>query len=130
MTDADGGERIGRWTRAGSAVIGPMPAPGGSVRVTIEGAAARRDGRAHQIVAVVPPWNGPPLELRVENEFTRTAGLLQRPNHGTDDEPIGLYRIEGRWPYDPAAAGIRGFDADLGVLLHRLRIETLPPTVP
>ncbi len=126
MALADGGERTGRWTRAGSAVIGPVPAPGGAVRITIEGAAARRDGRTHQIVAIVPPWDGPPLELRVEQGFTQTAGVLRRPERETDGEPTGRYRIEGRWPYDPAAAGIRGFDADLGVLLHRLRIESLP----
>lgn len=126
MTDADGGERIGRWTRAGSAVIGPAPAPGGSVHVTIEGAAARLDGQTHQIVVIVPPWRGPPLEIRVEQGFTRAEGVLRRPEQESDDNPTGLYRIEARWPYDPAAAGIRGFDADLGVLLHRLRIETLP----
>jgi len=96
------------------------------VRIKLEGAAGRRDGRTHQVVTVVPPWGGPGLALRVEQEFTRVTGVLDRPSATPGGEPTGLYRIEARWPYDPAAAGIRGFETDLGVLLHRIRIESPP----
>lgn len=128
IKDSDGGIRTGRWTRVASAVIGPVPRSGGAVRVTIEGGAARDDGRDHQILSVIPPWNGPALDLRFGNGLTRAEGVLRRPSDSESNSDVtGPYRLEPRWPYNPADAGIRGFDPDLGILICRIRLETPAP---
>lgn len=112
-----------QWTREESAVIGPLPPPGGRVRVVLEGAAVRQDERPSQVIRVVPPWNGEGLDLVVNNEYTLVEGVLERPATDRDDpRPTGVYRLEPRWPYDPASVGIPGFHSDLGILLHRIRI--------
>ncbi|WP_028572285.1 hypothetical protein [Desulfonatronum lacustre] len=124
---APNGDRLpARWTREGSAVIGPLPAPGEAVRIEMVAGAARRDDQAHQVVTITPPWPGPALELRVENTHTGVSGLLRRPrNADSPEDRTGQYVLTTHDPYDPAQYDIRGFDADLGVLLHRIRIEAV-----
>ncbi len=124
ITLDDGTRLPAQWSRTGSAVIGPVPAPGETVDITIEAAASRIDGHNKQVIMVVPPWGGKSLELTVDNEYCIVGGTLQRPADDDGyDEPTGRYLLQPRWPYDPASVGIRGFEKDLGILLHRIRIE-------
>ncbi|MDZ4199244.1 MAG: hypothetical protein U1E27_08170, partial [Kiritimatiellia bacterium] len=131
LTGPDGSALPAQWTRSGSAVVGPVPLPGGSVRLVLEAAAARRDGRTNQTVRIVPPWGGPGLDLSIDQRYTRVEGILVRPEFDPElGSQTGLYRIDVQWPYDPSDAGISGFDRDLGVLLHRIRIERTAGLIP
>lgn len=114
------------WTRQGSTVIGPVPDPGQSLLVELTASAARRGALDHQVMIITPPWDGPPLELRVENAHTVIRGELHRPAHAIDaPSQTGKYVLTSRHPYDPSLEDIRGFEPDLGVLLHRIRMEVV-----
>lgn len=115
-----------RWSRENSGVIGPLPLPGNSITVELIGAASRDDGVAGQNLLLTPPWDGPALRLAFSNDMTRVTGQLVRP--ATAAAPAGatgLYRLNAEHPYNPAKAGIRGYESDLGVRLHSITI-TLP----
>lgn len=115
-----------QWTREGSAVIGPVPAPGKSVEVFVVAAACRSDGVEGQQLMIYPPWDADPLLLAVSNGYTEASGRLRMPE-GTDRfDRTGRYKLAARAPYDPSGAGIQGFRSDLGVLLHRIRIRPVP----
>ncbi len=124
---APDGERLpATWTRQGSAIIGPIPPPGQSVQVELTAGAHRSGGLDHQIMIITPPWDGPPLEMRVENPHTVVTARLQRPaDFDHLSETTGKYTLTSRYPYDPSTQGIQGFASDLGVLLHRIRIEVV-----
>ena len=47
-----------RWSREGSGIIGPLPLPGSTVKIQIEGEAARDDGVEMQILRIVPALAG------------------------------------------------------------------------
>jgi hypothetical protein len=104
-------------------LLGPVPDVGMSVRVIVEGGACREDGRQDQVLRVHPPWGGESAELVLSNSWTRAEGILTRENDTPSQATTGAYRLTSAYPYDPAAAGIRGFDSDLGALIHRIRIE-------
>lgn len=115
-----------RWTREGSAIIGPVPEPGQSVLVELTAGAYRSGEKDHQVMIISPPWQGPSLELRVENSHTLVRGILHRPEQAQSFQmPTGQYTFTSRYPYDPETEGIHGFEPDLGVLLHRVRIQTV-----
>lgn len=116
-----------RWSREGSQIVGPVPKPGQSVRIAVAAAASRDDGEAGQLLLLNPPWGGPPLELAVSNDLTRVEGTLTRPSGDTASlPPTGLYTIKAGKPYNPAKAGIRGYNRDLGARIHAISIEALP----
>jgi hypothetical protein len=126
---AEDGRRLrAAWSREGSGIVGPVPPPGGSVRLELQAAAARRDGSAGQVLKVVPPWGGRPLELTVGNAFTVASGLLARPAGSTGYQgATGVYRLYAANPYNPKNAGIKGFRKDLGALVHRVSMEMSMP---
>lgn len=127
LTAPDGSRLRAYWTRQGSTVIGPVPEPGQSVIVELTAGASRRGDLDYQVMIVSPPWNGPPLELRVANHHTVARGILHRPEYVDAPSHTGEYVLTSQHPYDPAQEGIRGFDPDLGVLLHRIRMEVVQP---
>jgi hypothetical protein len=112
-----------RWSREGSGVIGPVPLPGQTVRIVIEAAASRDDGVDGQALRIIPPWGGEGLALSVSNDYCSVSGLLLRPLDKKDTGlRTGIYRVSADKPYDPAKAGIKGYDADLGARIHRISI--------
>lgn len=112
------------WSRQGSGVIGPIPAAGRTVHVTITAAASRDDGIAGQVLRIHPPWGDPALSLTISNDLTTAHGILARPTTSRDSLPAtGLYSFDAIMPYDPAKAGIRGYDKDLGARIHSITIE-------
>lgn len=127
LTAPDGSRLRAYWTRQGSTVIGPVPEPGQSVIVELTAGASRRGDLDYQVMIVSPPWNGPPLELRVANHHTVARGILHRPEYVDAPSHTGEYVLTSQHPYDPAQEGIGGFDPDLGVLLHRIRMEVVQP---
>ncbi len=117
-----------RWTRQGSKVVGPVPLPGQAVSVQLTAGAYRGDALDHQVILVEPPWGGDALELRVENPYTVVSGTLRRPKSDVEAaSATDVYTLKSQHPYNPEAAGIRGFHGDLGVLLHRIRIHVECP---
>lgn len=115
-----------RWSREGSGLIGPVPAPGGSIRITLAAAASRDDGISGQVFQITPPWSGPILTLTVGNDLTRVSGELTRPSSGKDGvAETGVYTLHAESPYNPAKVGISGYPSDLGARIHSIRIELL-----
>jgi hypothetical protein len=115
----DGVRVPAEWSREGSGIIGPVPSATGAVRMTIW-AASGRD--RVQPMRVQPPWPADPVAFGVPAAFTNIELIL----HRSDDAPLqptGVYRLSSPTPYDPAGEGIKGFASDLGVLVHRIRIE-------
>jgi hypothetical protein len=126
LTAPDGSRLPARWTRQGSAVIGPVPPPGEKVTIVLTAAATRMDDKNHQIMTITPPWDGPALNLRIANAHDVVQGVLHRPQDA--DFPggsTGEYTLTAMHPYNPEIAGIHGFARDLGVLLHRVRMEVI-----
>ena len=112
------------WSREGSGIIGPVPPPGGSVRIRVDATAERHDGLNHQTLRFHPPWDGEALSLTVSNSFTSVSGELSRPSSQTNDvSRTGIYRIYADTPYSPRKVGITGFSDDLGALIHLIRME-------
>ncbi len=115
-----------RWSREGSGLIGPVPAPGGSMRITLAAAASRDDGIDGQVFQITPPWGGPILTLTVSNDLTWVSGDLTRPASGKDGvTETGVYTLHAESPYNPAKTGITGYPSDLGARIHSIRIELL-----
>lgn len=112
------------WSQQGSGVVGPMPAPGQSVKITITGDAARDDGISGQTIQVRAPWGGPKLALTLGQNLTTTSGILLRPaDANTNASPTGIYFLYTKTPYDPAKSGIKGYPPDLGARIHSITIE-------
>jgi len=114
-----------RWSREGSGVVGPVPLPGKAVKIIVDAAASRDDGIDGQVLKIVPPWGGEILALSVSNDYCSVSGLLLRPPDNKKDVNLktGIYRISADKPYDPARAGIKGYESDLGARIHKIRIE-------
>ncbi len=112
-----------RWSREGSAIIGPVPLAGQTIRITLEAAASRDDGLPGQILKITPPWQGAGLALMVSNDFTQVSGVLTRPTNSPDAPPTGIYTLSSDTPYDPAKIGIHGYPNDLGARIHLLKME-------
>lgn len=115
-----------RWSREGSALIGPLPPPGGSVAISVAAAASRDDHGSGQVLVLHPPWEGDGLRLAVSNSLTLASGVLTRPATATGKPAgTGIYHFHAEFPYDPAQAGIRGYENDLGARIHSITITTL-----
>lgn len=114
------------WSREGSGIIGPIPAKGASVEATID---AQWDSPSadwpEQTLLVTPPWGGEPLRLTASKERRALTGQLHRPAHDLDRPATGVYTFNVTRPYDPQGFGIRGYDADLGVVIQRIRLEPI-----
>ncbi len=120
--DEDGNVLPVDWSRQNSGVIGPLPEPGG--RVTVEmWALSGQEGRA-QILHVSPPWGGVPGELVVEPAFALYRLEMVRPADDVLEAPTGVFQLTVPTPYDPSTVGIHGFEPDLGVMVHRIRITS------
>jgi hypothetical protein len=120
------------WTRAGSGIVGPVPPPGGRVTFRAEGTWTPpvADGPERGL-HVSPPWGGASLRLGFPAGDTVAQGELVRPADDAERAATGTYEFRAERPYDPAAHGLRGYPADLGVLLRRviIRIEPGGPIV-
>ncbi|MBA4388443.1 MAG: hypothetical protein C0404_10715 [Verrucomicrobia bacterium] len=132
MIDLQDGTSVpAQWSRQGSGVIGPVSRPGGTVQITLEGTAGRADGEDKQILRFVPPWEGSNAVLTIGKGFTNVTATLRRPDGEAGDGSLtGTYRIYAELPYTPAKVGIRGYQHDLGALLHSIRIEVLSSNSP
>ncbi|MEI6564161.1 MAG: hypothetical protein WCO42_07645 [bacterium] len=115
-----------RWSREGSGIVGPIPKAGQTVRITLEAAASRDDGLPGQVLKIQPPWGGPVLSLAVSNDLTRISGIITRPANSQPVPVTGVYWLSSASPYDPAKAGIGGYETDLGARIHLIVIETNP----
>jgi len=115
-----------QWSREGSGIVGPVPRPGESVKISVVAVTGRTNPVETQTLIFQPPWQGEPLALTVGHGFTDTSGVLTR-SAGAQNEALrtGTYRIYSANPYDPLKDGIRKFDNDLGALIHRIRIECI-----
>ncbi len=112
-----------QWSRAGSAVVGPVPGPGEVLRIRAQGVSGGR--------------NPAPRTLYLEDEQGRRSPpmpfgdewndvqVLWSPAPGVEG-PTTVYRLRVDALYDPASDGLRGYPRDLGMLLHRMDIEVIP----
>ena len=124
LTDEAGNRVPADWSREGSGVVGPVPPPGDSARVVIQGQSGRA---ADEDLLLRVPWDDQDHVLSVSSAYGAHEIIIPRPE-STSEQEIGLtgvYRLYSASPYDPAQEGIRGFAHDLGVLIHRIRIETI-----
>ncbi len=110
------------WSRDGGGIVGPVPPEGGTVKFTIW-ATSGQD--IPQIVEIVTPWSEDKHVLQVDSEFSSYSLQIPRAADCDWEGATGVYRLNIPNPYDPSQAGIRGFERDLGVLAHRIRIESL-----
>ena len=123
----------GAWTRQGSGIIGPVPAPGGRVIFQAECEWSPPDAEwRQQVLRVAPPWDGPPLRLDVQAGPGTVTGILERPATDGHRPSTGVYSFTVDRPHDPAAYGMKGYFPDLGVRMRRIiiRIESAPASVP
>jgi hypothetical protein len=112
------------WSREGSGIVGPVPRPGESVKLSVWAGAYRNNDSGDQVIRFVPPWEGEPLQVAIGNDYALSTGVLRRPPEANGYRGLtGTYRIYAENPYDPKKAGIRGFAEDLGVLIHKVGME-------
>jgi len=124
------GELPAQWSREGSGLIGPVPAPGQSVIIALDATFSARDPqRSSQWLTLTPPWLTPTARVSISNTFTRVKLRLTRPDHDPARlSRTGIYTLNADTPYDPAKEGIGGYEHDLGAIIHRLSItETSYP---
>ena len=116
-----------RWTRQGSGLIGPVPAPGGSVvfSAACEWTPPHESWR-EQMLEIHPPWGGPPLRLTVPTGEQQVEGRLVRPADDDARPATGVYSFRVEKPYNPAHYHLQGYPEDLGVLLRRVMIRVEP----
>jgi hypothetical protein len=111
-----------QWTRQGSGVVGPIPPAGGRVKIEVWASSGRQS--AAQQLHIAPPWEAPAAEMEFGGiTEPRTLFISRPPDAANDGPPTGIYRCTSPAPYNPAMEGLRGYEADLGVLLHRMRIS-------
>lgn len=118
----------GVWSVSGSGVVGPLPPPGGGVRVCVEVSwIPPEPGWSHQVLVVTPPFAGDALELSVPAGTNVCVTGVLMPQTGTAERAgfSGVYRLDVRRPYDPSAYGISGYRSDLGVVVYSVRLELI-----
>ncbi len=115
------------WSRQGSGIIGPVPPPGGSVAWEARcGWRPPTPDWASQELRIAPPWGGEPLRLEVAEGTQAVRGVLHRPAEDGPRAGTGIYTLSVKRPYDPASQGLRGYSADLGVLVRQIIIRIEP----
>lgn len=121
------------WSRQGSGIVGPVPAPGQAAvfRAECDWTPPAADW-TEQALLVSPPWGGAPLRLTVSAGAGTAQGTLVRPADDGERPPTGTYVLRAERPYDPGAFGLRGYSSDLGVPIRRIiiRVEPGAPSVP
>lgn len=121
------------WSRQGSGIVGPIPAPGQAAvfRAECEWTPPTADW-TEQILLVAPPWGGEPLRLAVPAGAGTVQDTLIRPADDGERPSTGLYSLRVNRPYNPAVFGLRGYSSDLGVPVRRIiiRVEPGAPSVP
>jgi len=126
LRDPNGQALPAMWSREGSAFIGPVPPKGGKLTFEIIASACREDGLDEQEVSLHVPWSDKTYGVVVTNGYT-VASITIKRGRGKDESEVpfgaGKYYITASDPYDPAQCGIRGFDEDLGVLIHRINMK-------
>lgn len=125
---ADGSPLPARWSREGSAVVGPVPPPGGRVRIRVDGVAGGAGGRARAL-HIDTPWQARVrITLPPGPAAATVEALVEIPAAQPMPDRTGLYVFTAVEPYDPwREDGIRGYADDLGAVIHRVRIEALAP---
>lgn len=121
-----GTRRGGTWTRQGSGLVGPVPAKGGRAILELEGEWNPPDEPwTEQRLMVAPPWGGEPLRVEATAGVWRARGELVRPEGDAERPATGIYEFTVERPYDPEGHGLKGYAADLGVLMRGaiIRIE-------
>ena len=120
----DGQHLPAAWTRQDSGVVGPIPPPNGHVRITMRAQSGQPDKAQNMIM--IPPWqaeNEAPAVFEVPSADTEIVARLHRTHAGPMDGKTGVYRLRSMTPYNPAESGIKGYEADLGIRVHSIRIE-------
>ncbi|MBQ9726262.1 MAG: hypothetical protein IJV65_02000 [Kiritimatiellae bacterium] len=120
----------GQWARQGAGLVGPVPAPGGGVRVVLDAGwwTPRRDADwTAQTVRVRAPWGAEAAVSVPAGGGTVEARL---PGPDAPAAATGVYSFAADRPYDPSLDGLGGYPADLAVFLRRVRIEPEEPAAP
>lgn len=119
-----GGGRMARWTRQGSGIVGPVPAPGGHARIALTCAFDEVSPEwTAQEVRLTAPWGSSARVVVTSGWQTVELQLERAVNEGDGAWPTGVYRFDVERPYDPARYGLRGYPSDLGVQVRRVRIR-------
>jgi hypothetical protein len=131
-TKDTGDGRMARWSRQGSGIIGPVPTPGGKVRIQIECAfmASTPDWK-EQSLQILPPWGGEPVRVTVKEGWQTVEAVLPRPSGDIGEPSTGTYSLHVDQTYNPAQYGVMGYRNDLGVQVRQIiiRIESGAPSV-
>lgn len=123
----DGSRLPAQWSRAGSAVVGPIPRPGHGVRISLLASNGRPLPSTERVFRIRPPWDtSRPAEFRVVSEPKSASVILAGPP-APSAAVTGLYVFETDTPYDPALEGLRGYPSDLVALVHSIAIEEIDP---
>jgi hypothetical protein len=112
------------WSRQGSGIVGPVPAPGKSVRVVLNATSGRA---VPQTLLIRPPWATSVTAMAIEPRYSSCEVDLPRPLSDTNVFPLctGVYRLTAEVPYDPTKEGFLGWDRDLGALIHSVEMSTV-----
>jgi hypothetical protein len=127
-TKDTGHGRMARWTRQGSGIIGPVPAPGGRARIEMTCAFDNvAPDWSSQDVKITTPW-GSEVMCGVTTGWQTVSLQLERAADEVDgDWPTGVYRFSVARPYDPARFGLRPYPPDLGIQVRRIFIQADGP---
>ncbi|MCX6995750.1 MAG: hypothetical protein NTV49_01360 [Kiritimatiellaeota bacterium] len=124
LETVEGARLPAMWTRQGSGVVGPVPPVGKAVELTLLAGSSRK---GPQTLLLYLPWRGAesaglPLIISEQGKQVR----LRIPREDSSfARATGVYRFFADDPYDPAKAGVRGFDDDLGALVHSITMEVV-----
>lgn len=113
------------WSRQGSGIIGPIPLPGDSVKLTFW---AKSGQSKPQIIHVLPPWGRDAFDVEIPVTFQKTVLVIPTYLDTVLEAFTGTYRLSSPTPYDPGTQNIHGFPQDLGALFHQISIERVPRT--
>lgn len=121
ITLPDGRKIPAFWSREGSGVLGPVPAPGKSVRIRIGAISGRPEP---QTLFIQPPWTTPAVPILVQPQYSESEFSIPGPVADTNLLPscTGIYCLRAATPYNPATVGLRGYARDLGALIHVIDI--------
>lgn len=120
MAYPDGRSVQGQWTREGSGIVGPVPRTG---RVRMAWSAASGQRGKTQRVKIIPPWGEEQAAwVDVAPDLAEHEVWFSAPA-GAFSNRTGVYRFHAAEPYDPARDGQGDYPADLGVLIHDVRMD-------
>lgn len=121
VQDSSGKRLPATWSRETSAIIGPIPPPDSDVEISIWATSGQDKP---QSLTVTPPWPNGSITLSIPPTYGQITGVLHKPITAPNPHSAtGLYKFSSPTPYDPANEGIKGFNSDLGVLIHRISIN-------